>query len=261
MASLNEHRSTARALDALELIAQGGKAGYTLTEACQHLDVAKSSMLPILHTLVGRGYLSLDTVSGKYTIGSYVFQIGNAYLENFDAIDEIIKELHNITNVCSETSYFATLKGGDAFYIAKADSPESIRMVAAVGHSLPAYSTGIGKALLTDYSMADLKKLYPNGLRPLTPKTVTDIKELAAQLEASRSCGYAQETEESTQYIRCLAVPLRKGGKVIAAISVAIPVFRFSAEKEELILHLLKNSKQRLEHIFQSVDVNFETDG
>ncbi|MBD5395055.1 MAG: IclR family transcriptional regulator [Lachnospiraceae bacterium] len=261
MATSNEHRSTTRVLDALELIAQGGKSGYTLTEICQQLDVAKSSMLPILHTLVHRHYLSTDSVSGKYTIGSYAFQIGNAYLENFDTMSEITKELHNITNVCSETSYFATLKDGEAFYIAKADSSESIRMVAAIGHSLPAYSTGIGKALLTDYSLADLKKLYPQGLRSLTPKTITDFNELAAQLKKSRSCGFSCEIEESTQYIRCLAVPLRKNGTVIAAISVAIPVFRYTSEKEDLILHLLENSKQRLEHIFQSINVNFDIIG
>lgn len=261
MATSNEHRSTTRVLDALELIAQGGKGGYTLTEICQQLDVAKSSMLPILHTLVHRHYLSTDALSGKYTIGSYAFQIGNAYLENFDTMNEITKELQNITNVCSETSYFATLKDGEAFYIAKADSSESIRMVAAVGHSLPAYSTGIGKALLTDYSLTDLKKLYPKGLRSLTPKTITDFNELAAQLEEARSCGYSCETEESTQYIRCLAVPLRKNGTIIAAISVAIPVFRYTSEKEALILQLLKNAKQRLEHIFQSINVNFDMIG
>ncbi|MDE5910465.1 MAG: IclR family transcriptional regulator [Lachnospiraceae bacterium] len=259
MANSNEHRSTTRVLDALELIAESGKDGFDLTEICQQMDMAKNSVLPILRTLVHRHYLSIDPVSGKYTIGSYAFQIGNAYLENFDTMKEIKRELQNITNACSETSHFATLKSGNAFYIAKADSPESIRMAAAVGLGLPAYSTGIGKALLTDCTLDDLMKLYPKGLRPLTPKTITDFDALAAQLNQAHSCGFSCEIEECEQNIRCLAVPLRKNGTIIAAISVAIPVYRYTPGKEELILYLLKNSKQRLEYIFQSINVSIDT--
>lgn len=258
MINLDEHRSTTRILDALEIIAQSGKEGFTLTEICQQLEVAKSSMLPILRTLVNRNYLSTDPVSGKYTIGSYAFQIGNAYLETFNPMNEIIKELHNITNVCSETSYFATLKEGEAVYIAMANSSKSVLMAAASAHSLPAYSTGIGKALLMDYSLAELKKLYPKGLRPLTSKTITDFNELVSQAEHARSCGFSCETEESTQSICSLAVPLRKSGTIIAAISVTIPVSHYTPEKKELILHLLKNARQHLEHIFQRVNVNFD---
>ncbi len=55
----------------------------------------------------------------------------------------------------------------------------------------------VGKALLTDYSLADLKKLYPVGLCLRMPNTVTDMRELAAQLEALRACGYACEAEAS----------------------------------------------------------------
>lgn len=257
MAYSSKHRPTTRVLDVLELIAQSGKDGYALAEICQQMDVAKKNMLPILHTLVHRHYLSIDSVSGKYTIGSNAFQIGNAYLANIDITQEIKRELQNITNVCSETSYFAILKNGEAFYIAKTASAGSIRMAAAVGHSLPAYSTGIGKALLTDYSLTDLKTLYPNGLRPLTPNTITDFDELAAQLEHARSCGFSYEIEEAMQHIRCLAVPVRRNGAIIAAISVAVPVSQYTPEKEELILYLLKNAKQRLEHIFHGTNINF----
>lgn len=258
MTPSREHRSTARVLDTLAYIACGGRRGYTLTEICRQLDAPKSSMVPILHTLAERHYLSMDPESGRYTIGAAAFQIGNAYLENFDAMNEISRELQSITDVCSETSWFATLRGGEAFYIAKADSPEPIRMVAAVGHSLPAYSTGIGKALLADHSVSDLHRLYPQGLRPLTPATITDFDILADQLAEVRETGFSHETEESSQYIRCLAVPLRKNGAILAAISVAVPVFRYTDEKEALIRLLLKNAKQRLEQTFQKVNVSFD---
>lgn len=251
------HRSTSRVLDALELISESGKGGYTLTEICQIMDVPKSSMFPILHTLEKRHYLSANSVSGKYTIGPSAFQLGNAYLENFDMLREIQTELQNITNVCAEASYFATLKGGEAFYLAKADSPEPIRMVASLGNGLPAYSTGIGKALLMDHTLSDLKRLYPDGLQPLTEHTVTDFRILCEQLQEAHETGFCYEVEESNQYIRCFAVPLRKNGAIIAAVSVAIPVFRYTEEKEDFIKHLLKNAQKRLECLFQNVTIDF----
>ncbi|HIV93569.1 MAG TPA: IclR family transcriptional regulator [Candidatus Eisenbergiella stercoravium] len=258
MSNSTEHRSTTRVLDALELVAGGGRDGYTLTELCQRLDVPKSSMFPILHTLCERGYLTLHPDSGRYTTGPSALRLGNAYLENIDALDEITKELRTITAACSETSYFATLKGGNAFYLAKADSPEPIRMVAAIGHSLPAYSTGIGKALLADCSLSDLKRLYPQGMKPLTPNTITDFQMLDEQLRQAQESGFSYESEESTPYIRCIAVPLRKDGRIVAAVSVAVPVFRYTEEKEELIRLLLKTAKQRIEHLF--LDIHLDPD-
>lgn len=251
----NCHRSTTRVLDALELIARGNQGGYTLTEICLQLDTPKSSMFPILHTLCERHYLSVHPSNGKYTIGMAAFQLGNAYLENFNALDEVRNELRIITNACSETSYFATLRNGNTFYLAKADSPEPIRMIAEVGHSLPAYSTAIGKALLADHSLCDLKKLYPKGLEPLTPNTVTDFSLLEKQLKKIREDGFAYESEESTRHIRCIAIPLRKKGDIFAALSVAVPIFRYTEENAGLIHLLLKNAKQKLERLFQDIDV------
>ena len=129
-------------------------------------------------------------------------------------------------------------------------------MTATVGYSLPAYCTGIGKALLADYTLPALQQLYPHGLHPQTPNTITDIPYLAAQLETFRATGFFYEIEESTPHVRCIAVPLRKNGVVVSAISVAIPAFRYTSEKEESIHLLLQNAKHQLENILQYADIN-----
>ena len=62
-----------------------------------------------------------------------------------------------IVGVCSETCHFGILVGGDVLYLLKIDSPEPIRMYSSGGRRLPAYATGIGKALLSDYTLPMLK--------------------------------------------------------------------------------------------------------
>ncbi|MFT4145043.1 MAG: IclR family transcriptional regulator [Mobilitalea sp.] len=258
MADKVDHRSTSRVLDILELISNGNSQGYTLTEIAAKIDAPKSSLFPILHTLLDRNYLSLEVNSGRYAIGVTAYKIGSSYLDNFNIMNEIVHELQNITNVCAEASHFAVLSNGDTIYLAKIDSPEPIRMISSVGRSIPAYGTGLGKALLMDHSLSDLRRLYPEGLKALTEHTVTDYSLLYDQLTSANQCGFAYEVEESNLFIRCIAIPIRQNNRIVAAISVALPTFRYTTEKAELIQHLLLNAKNKIENILKTIPVDFD---
>ena len=250
----NIHRSKSRVLDILELVAANPSA-YTHTDICSITNSPKSSLYPILYTLTARHFLTIDS-NAHYRIDYSAYQVGNAYLTQLNFLDEVEKILTNMTNICLETSHFATLVDGDVLYLKKIDSPEFIRMTSRVGNRIPAYGTSLGKALLMDCEMNDLKKLYPNGLKALTPNTITDFDVLLEQIHTARIQGFTYEIEESTQYIRCYAVPIRKNGRVTAAISIAIPIFRFSEEKASLVRTLLFDAKNKIESILSNVDTD-----
>lgn len=253
----NIHRSTSRVLDILELVA-ANPSKYTQTEICEILGTPKSSLFPILYTLVARHFLALDSNS-HYQIDYSAYLVGNTYLSQLSFLDEVEKILRDLTDKCSETSHFATLASGDVLYLKKIDSPEFIRMTSRVGMRIPAYGTALGKALLMDYEMADLKELYQNKLEPITSHTITDFETLIEQIYEARINGFTYESEESTQYIRCYAVPVKKSGKVVAAVSVAVPIFRYTDEKGSLIRALLFDAKTKIENILSSIDMDFNT--
>lgn len=246
MNTKEHHRSTQRVIDILERIANADEQGLSLAELSIMLDAPKSSLFPILHTLKENNLINYHEPAFKYTMGYKTYEFGNAYIQNGSVNASILDIMQDITNQCRETSFFGELVGGNVFYLFKRDSPESLRMVSP-GKTLPAYSAGIGKALLCDKSYEELQQLYPNELTPLTPNTITDLRLLARQLESIRSQGIAFEKEESTQYIQCIAIPIRKNGKVRAALSVAIPVFRYSPDKEAMIIGLLKLAQIKIE--------------
>ena len=246
-----QHRSTERVLDILELVAQDGRPHYTLTQISQRLDAPKSSQLPILRTLHQRGYLFFEESSATYSIGFKAYEIGTGYIRNGSIDDDIILLLRDITRGCAEASHFAKLNEGDVFYLFKEDSSESIRMFSSPGKRLPAYSTGLGKALLCEKAPEELHALYPNGLYAVTEHTITDMDRLLGQLAEVRQTGFAYEIEESTDFIRCIAVPIRVDGCIRAALSVAVPVFRYTREKEIKIKELLENARGKLESLFE----------
>jgi IclR family KDG regulon transcriptional repressor len=127
-------------------------------------------------------------------------------------------------------------------YIHKYDSSYNLSMNSTLGRRNPLHSTSLGKALLAwkspdeqDYILGQLS------YDPLTENTVTDATTLRQHLDRTKQNGFAEEIEESELGVRCMAVPIFDHlGRVIAAISVGFPLFRFVDEKKLKILDLMK---------------------
>lgn len=165
--------------------------------------------------------------------------------------------MHDIVSVCHETCHLGSLKNGDVYYLKKVESPLYSHTVTVEGRSLPAYATGVGKALLADYQLPQLKALYYDGLYPLTEHTITDFHLLADQLAEIRASGFAYECEESTRGIRCIGVPLRKNGRVAAALSVAFPLERYSPQAATRAEKALDEARRQIERMLCSVELQF----
>lgn len=241
------HRATIRVLDILECLSAASD-GMTLTELAQALSAPKSSLFPIVHTLEQRQYLQQRFGTTRYMIGPSSLVLGSAYALNSGimAFTDVIKQ---VVAACQETCQLGVLDQGNVLYIAKEDSPEAIRMISRVGNRLPANATAIGKALLSGLTDTEVRELYANGLPRLTSHTITSISALLSQLSDIRNGGMASEREESTPQLACWALPLYQGGKVFAALSVSVPLFRCEPGKIELICQSLQKAKTKIEQL------------
>ena len=248
------HQPTKRVLEVLEYILKNEK-GQRLADLGRELGIPKSTLVPILKTLCDYKYLTCK--ENVYSPGTALFSIGAAFSKNFPTLKFVRKQLEELVERLGETCYFGVLEDGNVLYLEKADSPHPLRMLITTGRRLPAYSTGIGKALLVDFGEAELKKMYPDGLKAFTKNTITDIKILADTLNVAKKEGYVWEIEESMEHIRCFAVPIRKMGRVVAAISVAIPVFRYEEEKKEFFLENLKFTAEKISKTIEETDAHF----
>jgi DNA-binding IclR family transcriptional regulator len=89
-----------------------------------------------------------------------------------------------------------------------------------VGKRVPANCTAIGKALLSYEDLDDLAMFLPS---PLPAGSITSIDVLIAQLRQVRRLGLAQESDEATQGLACMAAPIVGRGFAVAAVPVAHP--------------------------------------
>ena len=153
------HRPTLRVLKILEAVAYN-KQGFTLTEMADYINAPKSSIFPVLNTLADQKYLYYNRQTMRYFIGMKAYEVGQTYAKQTDVLKDISEIILNMVNVCGETAHFAVLDEGNIFYLVTHDSPERVRIFTTVGARLPAYATSLGKALLLDHSLEQLRALF-----------------------------------------------------------------------------------------------------
>ncbi|HIX90721.1 MAG TPA: IclR family transcriptional regulator [Candidatus Agathobaculum pullicola] len=243
----DQHRTTTRILDILEHVS-AVKAGMTLTELAQTLNAPKSSLFPIVHTLEERRYLQQNHETGRYIIGPSGLVLGAAFSAD-SGMEPVTKIMKHVVAVCQETCQFGILDHGNVLYVGKEDSTQAIRMISWVGNRLPANATAIGKALLSGLTDDEIRALYADGMPRLTEHTITDLNILLAQLDAIRHGEIATEKEESTAQMLCWALPLRRQGKVFAALSISVPLFRCQEEKIAQVIQCLKQAQTEIEQL------------
>ncbi len=253
------HKPTERVLNILQLLSTNPE-GFTLTEIAEAIQAPKSTIFPVIQTMLERRFISLNKSTLKYSIGISAFCIGASYSSGKNVLDFIKKEMEYIVGKINETCQMGILDGGNVLYVLKEDSMRTdIRLVSHIGKRLPAYCTAIGKALLQEYDLEELKALYPDGLKPMTEKTITDFEVLAEQLKKINEDKIATDFEEVTKYLVCLAVPLSAQGKTIASISISLPIFRATEEKVNLAKQLLLNAKEKIETYFSAIHADLDS--
>ncbi|WP_235537515.1 IclR family transcriptional regulator [Sphingomonas sp. Root1294] len=88
---------------------------------------------------------------------------------------------------------------------------------------LEAYCSGLGKVLLAHLSKEELDAYLATApFVALTPSTIISSGALRAELALTRERGYALDQGEMFDGFICIAVPVRIGGRVVAAISLVV---------------------------------------
>jgi DNA-binding IclR family transcriptional regulator len=226
--AMNEARppvkSADRTLELLEALAAGGPRG--LVELARELDIPKSSLHGLLRTMTKRGWVQTDATGTRFGLGVRALQVGAAYLDSDDTLGLVNATLDALAERFGETVHLGRLDGPNVVYIAKRESAHPLRLFSAIGRRLPAHATALGKALLAQRPDAEVDRLLDWPLLGLTPHTLTTPEALHANLAKVREHGWAEDREENTEGIMCLAVALPLHRPAVDAISVSVPLAR-----------------------------------
>lgn len=244
---LKEHKPTERVLDILEVLASNPN-GLSLSDISREIGASKSTIHAIVHALSKRRFIYLDEKTHLYYVGLAAYCVGQSFNNNHTALEFFTGEMKIIAKNLGEICQLGMLDGANVLYLAKEEGQQdAVRVVSYVGKRLPAYSTAIGKALLSKKTISDLKSLYPEGLISFTPNTIVDYEKLYDELQQTQINGYAKENCEYNNETCCFAIPIVKDDDVLLALSVSFPAYRFSDKKADEIIKTLLSFKTPLE--------------
>lgn len=190
----------------------------TLSAVAARTGLTRATARRLLHTLVELGFVRVDGTD--FALTPQVLRLGTAYLAGLGLPEVAQPHLAELSTKVGESTSAAILDGDDIVYVARvASSHRLMRVGITVGTRFPAWATSMGRVLLADRPddpLADVE------LRPLTPRTVTDRDRLRDILTDVRARGYAVVDEELEVGLRSIAVPVRCGDGVVAAVNISL---------------------------------------
>jgi len=181
--------------------------------------------VPTAHRLVGElvawGALA-RTATGEYVVGRRLWDVGLLAPVQTGLRQLASPYLHDLYAATLATVHLAVRDGIEVLYLDRLAGRTSVPVVSKIGSRLPLHSTGVGKVLLA-HAPAEVQAAALGALVRVTPYTVTQPGLLRRQLARVVRDGYATTVEEMSLGACSVAVPIRRGEDVVAALGIVVP--------------------------------------
>lgn len=196
-----------------------------LSELSKRTELDKATTHRLARTLTERGYLRQDPETKRYRLGVGVLDLGFAYLASVDVRELALPHMQALARDFDGSVSLSILDGTDVVYIERLrPKPFQVGVEVHIGTRSPAYCTAMGKALLACLPPRERERLLDRiTLERMTPRTITDRRVLARQLDEIPRRGFAVNDEEHAVGLRSVAAPIRdRTGAGVAALNVAV---------------------------------------
>jgi len=205
-----------QALAGSEASSRGGLGVVRLAEL---VGSDKSQTSRTLATLAGGGLVERDPDTLAYRIGWQVFALA-ARAGEPRLLAAAPGLLRGLVRELGESAHLSVRQGASVLTILSEAPASAIHAPAAVGSLTPLATTSAGRALAFDLDPGELEAL--------------GLGATADRIAEARSLGYAIVREEFEPGLVAAAAPVRdSGGRIVAAVNVSAPAFRFAGRLEE----------------------------
>lgn len=218
---------------------------WGVADVAAELGIAKSSAFDVIATLAHIGLLN-QTDKGRYRLGWRLVTLSETLLATTELRPVARPIMEELMHRYRETVHLALLDKGKVVYIDKLEGNQTIRVeLTSLGTRLYAHCSGLGKVLLAHLPWEQVEQIIEDqGMPRFTKNTITELPKLADELKKIAEQGYSVDMEEIVEDLCCVAAPIRDyHGKVIAAISMSIPCYRFHRSQKEFATTIVRTAK------------------
>ncbi len=194
----------------------------SLVELSRRSGLPKSTAHRLAEQLRTMGWLERD--QRGYRVGMRLFELGGLAAEQTLLRDPALPHLHALAGKTGLAVQLGVLAGDEVVYLDRV-IVGSFRLPTRQGGRMPAYCTGLGKAMLA-YDDSIAQQVLSNELPTRASGTLSTETLLRDDLERVRATGIAFDRQESYDGLGCVAAPIRNSGRAIGAVSVTGPIDR-----------------------------------
>ncbi len=229
--------SVERSLDILLLLA-GSRDGLRLAEVAAKIGADRANALRILNTMEEGDFVFRDPVSDRYKLTFLVTSLGFRHLEAAGVGEWAQPILDRLAEESQELVRLAVGETDRLRWIARAQGAERGLVIDPVqGKQVQLHASASGKAWLAQLPEDDaIRLVLRHGFEQYTPKTITTVEMLRAELRLVREMGYGTADEEADPGVVAVAVAIVRNGRPLGTISVAAPTSR--ATVDTLVQHV-----------------------
>ena len=196
------------------------------------MGIHKSTVHRLLATLESRRFVNRNEGTGLYHLGLRFIEMASLVLKDVDLQRWARPYLQRLADECGETVDLAVLDGTHVVYLEVVESPQRVKIAAAVGQRLPAPCTASGKAFMAFLPDDHVAAIIDAGLTRHTEQTLVSPQDLYEDLRRTRERGFAISEQEYEKDINAVAAPiLDASGYPVAAIAVVGPSYRLPHER------------------------------
>ncbi len=211
----------AQGLSVLSLFSRD-KVRLTAPEISRELSLPRTTVFRIMQTLEAMGFICKEQDERHFRLGPAMLGRGFAYIASLDFVEVAQPVLARLRDQTGMSVHMAVRDGQDIVYVSRYAAQTTVRSSVTIGTRFPAHATIMGRMLLSDMDLAELRSLFPHEpLQKYSDRTPCTVAELADLLSVDRERGYAVTQSFFERGVASVAAPVRDaGGDIVAAINV-----------------------------------------
>jgi DNA-binding IclR family transcriptional regulator len=204
----------------------------SLPEIVREMNIPRATAFRLAHTLEADGYLQRAPHSTSFQLGINTLALGFEYLASLDLIEVARPILEDLRDRVDASAHLAVQDGLEIVYVATAPSRHRLRGNATVGERRAIHASSIGRAILFDHSIEELRRLFKGvNMRAQFKHAPANATELLEELQQQKADGYAAFRSRFAEGLGSVAAPVRDAtGRIVAGVNISdyesLPVMR-----------------------------------
>lgn len=248
--ALDNDKPTMRQFALLEALAKMDRFA-TLQTLVEETGLPKPTVHRMLQQLEMAGMVQRDGDGRQYTTGLRLRQMAETVLLNNTVHGARHLVLRRLVEEVGETCNLTAFNGSEVVYLDRVETPAPLRFYLQAGSVVPAHCSATGKLFLAQMTPSQRRRLLGQvSLERFTPKTITDLEAIEAEIATVKRDGVGYDREEYLPGLICVAVLVPSTNRASnLGLAIQAPSMRLTQPRIEAAIPALQRAASALQAI------------